>query len=76
MWYGYIISVCNVRQTPRIDVSTSGLNSRANSESEMSYCIRTHGYDLQRSVNTEHLKCSGSALSRRTKCYKASNASD
>jgi hypothetical protein len=32
---GYIPSVCNVRQTFRVKVSTSGLNSRANSESEM-----------------------------------------
>ena len=34
-WYGYIPSVCNVRHTFRVEVSTSGLNSRATSESEM-----------------------------------------
>jgi hypothetical protein len=35
IWYGCIPSVCNVRHTLRVEVSTSGLNSRANSESEM-----------------------------------------
>jgi hypothetical protein len=35
IWHGYIPSVCNVHQTLRVEVSTSGLNSRANSESEM-----------------------------------------
>jgi len=35
IWYGYIPSVCNVRQTLRVEVSTSRLNSRTNSESEM-----------------------------------------
>ena len=34
-WYGYIPSMCNVCQTLRVEVSTSGLNSRATSESEM-----------------------------------------
>jgi hypothetical protein len=45
IWYRYIPSVCNVRQTLGIEVITSGLNSRANSESEISKCIRTHGSD-------------------------------
>ena len=40
--------MCNVWQPVRVEVSTSELNSRANSESEMSYCICTHGPDLQR----------------------------
>ena len=35
IWYRYIPSVCNVRQTLRFEVSTSALNSRANSESEI-----------------------------------------
>jgi len=35
IWYGYIPSVCNVRQTLRVEVSISDLNSRGNSESEM-----------------------------------------
>ena len=56
IWSGYIPSVCNVRQTLTVEVSTSGLNSRANSESEMSYCIRTHGSDLQRLLSLEQLK--------------------
>ena len=34
IWYGCIPSVGNVRQTLRVEVSTSGLNSRANSEPE------------------------------------------
>jgi len=46
-WYGYIPSVCIVCQTVRVEVSTSELNSRANSKSEMSYCICTYGPNLQ-----------------------------
>ena len=53
-------SVCNVLQTLIVEVSTSGLNFRANSESKMSYCIRTHGSNLQRLLSLEQLKCSGS----------------
>ena len=60
MW-NWIHSVCNVRQTVRIEVSTSGLNSIANSESEMSYFISTHGSDLQRLLSMEQLKCRWSA---------------
>jgi hypothetical protein len=45
LWYRYIISVCNVYQTLRDEVSVSGL-SRANSESEMLYCMRIDGYYL------------------------------
>jgi len=56
----------NVRQTLRVEVSTAGLNNRANSESEISYCIRTHGSDLQRLLSLEQLKSSGCALGRRT----------
>jgi len=58
MWYGYIPSVCNDHQTLRVQDSTSGLNSRANSESEMSYAICTHGSDLRRLLSLEQLKCS------------------
>jgi hypothetical protein len=60
IWYGYIPSVCNVHQTIRVEVNTSGLNSRANSESEMSLCKSTHGSDLQRLLSLEQLKCSSS----------------
>ena len=35
IWYGYSLSVCNVRRTLRVEFSTSGLNSIDNSESEM-----------------------------------------
>ena len=80
MWYRYITSVCNVHQTLRVEVSTSGLNSRANSESEMSYCIYIcvyvcmyvciyiyiHDSDLQWFLSLEQLKCSGCVLSGRT----------
>jgi len=51
-------SVYNVPQTLRVEVSTSGFNSRANYESEISYCIHTHGPDLQRLQSLEQLKCS------------------
>ena len=64
IWYGYIPSVCNVRQTLRVDVSTSGFNSRANSKSEMLYCIRTRGSDLQQ------LRCSGSFYPRWSQQYQ------
>jgi len=47
VWYGYNTSVFNLRQTLRVEVSTAGLNNRANSESEMAYCIRAHGSYLQ-----------------------------
>jgi len=53
--------VFNVRQTHRAEVSTAGLK-RANSELEISYCIRTHGSSLQRLLSLEQLKCSGFAL--------------
>jgi hypothetical protein len=53
-------SVCNVRQAIIVEVSTSGLNSRANSKSEMSYCIHTHGSNLQWLLSLEQLKCSSS----------------
>ena len=62
MWYRYIPSVCGVHRTLRIEVSTSGLKSRANSESEVSYCICTHGSDLQWLLSLEQLKCSRYAL--------------
>jgi len=58
--------VCNVCQTLRVEVSTSGLNLRVNSDSEMSYCICTHGSDLQWLLNVEHLKCSGCELGGHT----------
>ena len=58
--YGYIPSVCNVHHTLRVEVNTSGLNSRANSESETSYCIHAHGSDLQWLLSLEQLKCSSS----------------
>jgi len=61
MWYRYIPSVFNVRQTRRVEVSTAGLN-RANSESEISYCIRTHGSNLQWLPSLEQLKCGGFTL--------------
>jgi hypothetical protein len=64
IWYGYVPSVCNVRQSLRVEVSTSGLNSRGNSESEMPYCIRKHGSDLQRLRSLEQLKCSVSFYPR------------
>jgi len=48
MWYGCVLSVCNVHQTLGVEVSSSGLNSRAHSESQMPCCIRTLGSDLQR----------------------------
>jgi len=35
IWYRYIPSVWNAHQSVRVEVSISGLNSRANSESEM-----------------------------------------
>ena len=66
MWYGYIHSVFNIRQTLRVEVRTAELNNRANSDSEISYCIRTHGSDLQRLLSLEQLKCSGCALGGRT----------
>ena len=47
IWYGYSPSVCNFRQNLRVEVVTSGLNSRPNCELEMSNCIRTHGSELQ-----------------------------
>jgi hypothetical protein len=50
---GYIPSVCNVRQNLRVEVRTSGLNSRAKSVSEISYFIRTHGSYLQRLLSSE-----------------------
>ena len=37
-WYGHISCVCSICQTFRVEVSTAGLNNRANSESEISYC--------------------------------------
>ena len=46
----------------RVEDSTSGLNSRANSESEMSYSIRTHGSDLRRLLSLEQMTCSGWTL--------------
>ena len=70
IWYGYIPSVCNVRQTLRVEISTSGLHSRANSESEMSYSICAHGSDLQRLLSLEQLKCSGSFYPRCNQLYK------
>jgi len=66
IWYGCTASACNVHQTLRVEVSTSGLNSRANFESEMSHCIRTHWSDLQRLMSVGPLKCSGCALGGRT----------
>jgi len=44
-------------QTLRAEVSASGLNSRANSESEMTRCVGTHGSDLQQLLSLEQLKC-------------------
>ena len=40
---------------PRVKINTSGPNSRDNSELEMSY---TDGYDWQRLLSWEQLKCS------------------
>jgi len=61
-----IHSYCvNAHQTLRIEVSTSGLNSRANFESEI-YCIRTRGSDLQCLLSLEQLKYGGCKLSGRT----------
>ena len=74
MWYGSIPSVCNVCQTLRVEVSTAGINNRANSESEMSFSICTHGSDLQQLLSLEQLKCSRCELGACT-CYKASSAS-
>jgi hypothetical protein len=62
MWYRYVPSVCSVHQTHRVEVSTSSLNSRANSESETSCCIHTHGSDLQWLLSLEQLKCIGCSL--------------
>jgi len=70
IWYGYIPSVCNVRQTLRVEVSDSRLNSRTNSESEMLYCVRTHRSDLQRLLISEQLKCNGSFYSRWSQQYQ------
>jgi hypothetical protein len=42
-----------IQVVPRIQVNTSGLNSRDSCESEMSY---THGYDSQRLLSWEQLK--------------------
>jgi hypothetical protein len=66
MWYGYIPSVCKFYQTLIVEVSASGLNSRANSESEMTCRVGTHGFDLQRLLILEQLKCTGCALGRHT----------
>jgi len=66
MWYGYIPSVCNVHQTLRVEDNTSELNSRANSELEMSYYIHTHGSNLRRLLSLEQLKCSERAQGGRT----------
>ena len=62
LWYRFIPSVCHVHQTLRVEVSTSGLHSRANSESEISYCLCKHGSDLQWLLSLEQLKCSRCAL--------------
>jgi hypothetical protein len=66
VWYGYIPSVFNVRQTLRVVVSTVGLNNGANSESEISYCVRIHWSDLQRLPSMEQLKCIRWVLGGRT----------
>jgi len=66
MWYGYIPSVCKFHQTLRIEVSTSGLTSRDNSESEMTCCVGTNGFDLQQLLILEQLKCTGCALGGHT----------
>ena len=66
MWYRYIPSVFNVHQTLRVEVITAGLNNRANSESEISYWVCTHGSSLQRLLSLEHLKCGGCALGGHT----------
>ena len=70
MWYRYIPSVCNVHHNLRVEVSTSGLNSRANSELEMSYCICTRRSDLQHLLSLEQLKCSGSCYPQWNQQYK------
>ena len=64
MWYGYITSQFNVRQTRRVEVSIAGLN-RGNFEPEI-YSIVTHGSDLQRLLSLKQLKCSGCALGEHT----------
>jgi hypothetical protein len=66
MWYRYIPSVCSICQTLRVEVSTAGLNNRANSESEISYCIHTKGSKWQWMLSLDQLKCSGCALGGRT----------
>ena len=54
---------------PEFEDSTSGVNSIASSESEMSYSVRTHGSDLHRLLSLEHLKCSVSFYTRCSQQY-------
>jgi len=68
--------VFNVHQSLTVEVIIAGLNNRANSDSEISYCLCTHGSDLQRMLSLEQLKCSGCTLGGTYSCYKASSASD
>jgi len=66
MQYGYIPSVCKFHHTLRIEVRTSGLTSRDNSEPEMTCCVGTNGFDLQHLLILEQLKCTGCALGGHT----------